>query len=234
MIETYFIKAGYQHKDKALTAQAEGAEYWTPHRLLSSRYYQYHVYTYARSLIQKFNLQSCVDVGCGSGYKLMQIIAPTGVRTMGIDQPYIIDRAKQVYPSGEWQKADFEKPVTELATKFDMILSVDVIEHLLNPDELLQYVKSLAHPDSYILISTPERDIMSGSSNDAAVNKEHIREWNQAEFRSYLESRSLEVTSIVLLPGLRFHLSRRYLSYLKHHWRKPNYNMLAVCRLHTT
>lgn len=230
MNETYFIKPGYHHKNVAPTASAEGEDYWTPYRLNTSKFYQHHVYAFARNLIKKNNLNSCVDVGCGSGYKLMEIIAPTGARVCGIDQQYIINRARTVYPGGEWIAADFERPFTEIK-KFDVVMSVDVIEHLIHPDELLKTLKAFAHSGSYILISTPERDIMSGVNNNKAINKEHIREWNRVEFAKYLESRGFEVLSMELLPAMRFHFSRRYLSYLKHHWKNRNYNMLAVCRV---
>jgi 2-polyprenyl-3-methyl-5-hydroxy-6-metoxy-1,4-benzoquinol methylase len=231
MNNNYFIKEGYIHKTVAPTAVAEGSQYWTDYRLDSSKYYQFHVYDFAKNLILNKTLTSCVDVGCGSGYKLAHIVAPVCKRCVGIDQPFIVKRCKEVYPAIEWISDDFENPHNVAGEKFDVIISADVIEHLLDPDILLNYLKSLSHPNSTVIISTPERDIMHGVSNIEAKNKEHIREWNQGEFKQYLESKGFIVDQIKLLPGLKFHLHRRYFSYLKHNYKKLNYNMMAVCRL---
>lgn len=231
MNKKYCIKEGYNHKTEAPTAVAEGLQYWTPNRLQSSKYYQYHVYTFAKKLILAKKLTSCIDIGCGSGYKLAHIIAPVCKNSVGIDQPFIVNYCKEVYPNIEWQSDDFDNPLNNKATKFDLVICADVVEHLLNPDILISYIKSLVHSNSTILISTPERDIMHGLSNMAATNKEHIREWNADEFKKYLESQDLVVDEIKLLPALRFHLNRRYFSFLKHNWSRQNYCMMAVCRL---
>lgn len=37
------------------------------------------------------------------------------------------------------------------------------------------------------MISTVDRDAARGQDNMAATNKAHVREWNQAEFHSYME-----------------------------------------------
>jgi 2-polyprenyl-3-methyl-5-hydroxy-6-metoxy-1,4-benzoquinol methylase len=231
MNNNYCIKEGYQHKTIAPTALAEGLQYWTSNRLASSKYYQYYVYKYAKDLIKKNKFSSCVDVGCGSGYKLAHIIAPHCKRTVGIDQPFIIERCKKVYPYVEWQSEDFDNPTKTTLGTFDVVLCADVIEHLLNPDILISYIKSRVKKNSVILISTPERDVMNGLDNNAAVNKEHIREWNAKEFKQYLETQGLVVDEILLQPSLRPHFHRRYFSYIKHNWNKMNYCMLAVCRL---
>jgi len=231
-MKNYFIKEGYKHKDSARTAVDSGSQYWSKYRLSSSKYYQHHVYKLAQELIIENKLNSCVDVGCGSGYKLVNLISPFCKDTTGIDQPFIIERCKKVYGENNinWLSEDFENAKIGTNKKFDLIICSDVIEHLLDPDILLNYLKSISHKDSIIIISTPERDILHGSANNSATNVEHIREWNQTELTAYIESSGFNIKGIHLLRPLKFHLNRLYFSHLKRFYKRFNYCMAIVCQ----
>lgn len=232
-MKNYFIKEGYHHKKEARTSVDEGTQYWSDSRLTSSKYYQYDVYKLARNLIKKNNFETCADVGCGSGYKLANIISPACNHATGIDQPFIIDRCKEVYSNKniEWVSDDFENPHNTFDRKFDAIICSDVIEHLIDPDVLLNYIKSIAHKDSLIIISTPERDMLSGEDNNEAVNGEHIREWNQSELVKYLEHSGFCVDEVKLLKPVKFHFSRRFFRPFLQKGKNFNYCMTIVCRL---
>ncbi len=60
--ENYFIHDGYHHRKEYLyyddTSHSDG--------------YQDEVYRYAREVAELYNLQTIVDIGCGSGYKLLK------------------------------------------------------------------------------------------------------------------------------------------------------------------
>ena len=107
--------------------------------------------------------------------------------------PHAIDQTRKRHPAQDFAADDFESPTGELGT-FDLILSIDVIEHLLNPDILLDYIAARCNPKSYILLSTPERDVYRGEDNDGSPKPEHVREWNQQEFAEYVGQR-FEVVS---------------------------------------
>ncbi|GAJ17799.1 unnamed protein product, partial [marine sediment metagenome] len=56
-----------------------------------------------------------------------------------------------------------------------------------NPDTLLEYIKLHSHPETNIILSTPERDIIQGKNSfGPPANKTHVREWNMAEFHKYI------------------------------------------------
>lgn len=74
----------------------------------------------------------------------------------------MVAAASQVYAQGRFVAADFEKPAeTDLGT-FDLIMCCGVIEHLVDPDILLSFIKAHADSETTIVLSTPERDVWRG------------------------------------------------------------------------
>jgi hypothetical protein len=67
----------------------------------------------------------------------------------------------------------------------DLVIASDVIEHVPDPDALLQYILCIA-PRSVIL-STPDRNLLRlGTHNGPPLNPTHLREWSMAELHAYL------------------------------------------------
>ena len=102
----------------------------------------------------------------------------------------------------------------ELGT-FDLVLSIDVIEYLFSPDILLDYISARVHKDSYILLSTLDRDLYRGKDSNGSPKPEHVREWDQKEFAQYIGWR-FEVVDHRLLPAFRIGW-RPFM--LKEYWR---------------
>lgn len=166
----------------------------------SSGLYQYKVYLYARKIINSNRINSVLDIGCGYGIKLKEIIYPGCSNIIGIDCEDAIKYCRNSYDFGEWYKDDIEKPVLELNRKFDMIISSDVIEHLVDPNKLLDYIKLYSHNDTQIIISTPDRDkIRCQSKVGPTINRHHVREWNMPEFNAYVKSRGVKILKHFLL-----------------------------------
>jgi 2-polyprenyl-3-methyl-5-hydroxy-6-metoxy-1,4-benzoquinol methylase len=67
----------------------------------------------------------------------------------------------------------------------DMIICADVIEHIKNPDSVLQYFEYLK--PKVIVISTPDRDLLL-NYNGPPKNPAHVREWSYKEFSEYIGS----------------------------------------------
>ena len=70
----------------------------------------------------------------------------------------------------------------------DVIVCSDVIEHLVDPDELLDYIKAISY--KYLILSTPDRDLVYKPSDEGCngppANEAHVREWNYQEFDEYI------------------------------------------------
>ena len=235
-MKTYGIKPDYEHRTVNATLEENAGDYWHANRLLLSHYAQYAVYELAATLMEEHGLRTVLDVGCGLGHKLDKLVAPHAERCVGIDQPTCIEVSKKMLPDTAitFASADFEQPGDTGLGTFDLVMSVDVIEHLLDPDLLLGFIKAHCHEDSIILISTPERDLRRGKDNRKSPKSEHVREWNRAELAAYLTGEGFDVIEHVTLPAFRVGLSA-YM--LKERWRllrkgiAYRYSQAVVCQL---
>lgn len=185
MAKSYFIKDGYRINIQPV-AFDDSAE--------ASRIYQREVYQFAAACAKRFGARTVIDIGCGYGTKLGEFFAPLGVEIVGIDGERAIDYCRTHHAFGRWFVENVEQPRFVVGGTFDLIIGVDVIEHLLDPDLLLAYMRQCAHAGTHLVLSTPERDLRRGpDSSGPPQNRAHVREWNQAEFAAYLADRGLNV-----------------------------------------
>jgi 2-polyprenyl-3-methyl-5-hydroxy-6-metoxy-1,4-benzoquinol methylase len=114
-----------------------------------------------RSLLPKSNCSSgeklrVLDLGCGNG-SLSHLIAEQGYEVTGIEQSEQgITIARRNFPNCHFIQASiYNLPFAELQRPFDIILSVEVIEHLLYPRELVRAAKKLLKPNGRLIMTTP-------------------------------------------------------------------------------
>jgi SAM-dependent methyltransferase len=172
----YFIHDSYAHRLAPQyfddTANSDG--------------WQDEVYRFAREIADKYDLRSVLDIGCGSGFKLLKHLHDR--ETIGIDVAETCALLKKRYPGRQWAISDFD---AARAFEADLVIASDVIEHLADPDALLQYIVRVA--PAYAVISTPDRNLLrSGTHNGPPSNPMHLREWSMAELHAYV-SEFLEV-----------------------------------------
>lgn len=159
---------------------------------------QYEVYQYCAKFMKENNLHSIVDVGCGSGFKLIKYLSE--FKIIGTETEPCYSLLKTKYPNNEWYLAGepensfFENPNIENA---DVVLCCDVIEHIIDPDVLLDHLLSLNA--QYYIISTPCREVLCNSAaysatykstwNGPPFNECHVREWTMNELIDYLSEK---------------------------------------------
>ncbi len=196
------LPRGYRQgvRNESLDHTGEYPDYWHPARLAMSGRYQRHVYRWAAGLVLRRGLRSVLDVGCGPGTKLAEWIEPVCASVEGMDQPSAVEIARTRCRHARLRAVDLERPAVEAERTFDLILFVDVVEHLVNPDPALAMIRSFAHPRTLVLVSTPDRDRVRGRGCREAVKREHVREWSRAEFMSFLRSRGLRPVRSRLVP----------------------------------
>jgi SAM-dependent methyltransferase len=228
----YCIKDGYEHRTTNATLEHDAGDYWSARRILYSRYSQVAVYREAVALVHRHGLKAILDVGCGTAIKLMQMLAPL-TKVTGTDQPGAVDIARQHHPLGRFVAQDFESSDAAPPGRFDLVLCADVIEHMLDPDVLLKYILAACNPQAYVVLSTPQRDVLRGPSNSRSPKQEHVREWNQAELADYLTSRGLTVVRHDLVAafsvGRSWTMWRERWRYLKKGLR-VRHTQMVVCR----
>jgi SAM-dependent methyltransferase len=165
--ENYFIKDGY------VTTIRPDAPFFDDTPFQDE--FQRPVYEFARTLA--LECDRIVDVGCGSGFKLVQFFE--GFNTVGIDLKPTVEFLRGKYPSRDWRL--FSDP----ASLGDLLICADVIEHVTDPDSLLAYLARWQSRE--VVISTPERDLLKlGTEDGPPRNRHHVREWNQEEFAAYI------------------------------------------------
>ena len=154
--------------------------------------HQDEVYRRIKKLFIEKQLKSIIDIGCGSGYKLIKYF--NEYDTIGLELPPALEYLKKKYPDKTWIYSDFNFLP---AKTYDMIISIDVIEHLKNPDDLLNYIKTLK--PKYVALCTPDRDkLVYQSRLGPSVNIAHLREWSKHEFDNYIRKHFEIIESEVL------------------------------------
>jgi len=182
-MENYEIKESYvsRGEEKFLSQQFEDPK---------QKYDPYHVraqkltYRYAYEVLAKKDYKNIVDMGTGSGILLMRFFKQDIFNTVGYDLPDNIAWLKEKYPNRKWELSDFSVIPIE---KFEMAICADVIEHILEPNAMMEWFLKVGVKD--LIISTPSRDNLNSKQNPLngpPHNKYHIREWNYGEFEKYI------------------------------------------------
>jgi len=139
--------------------------------------WQKEVYKFAKEVAVKNKFTKIVDIGTGSGYKLLENF--TDMDTLGIDLPPTVEWLRNRYPNRKW--SDLFEPVQG----YELIIASDVIEHIPDPDILLDLIEK-SNP-KLIVFSTPDRDLLRPEyHNGPPKNRAHVREWTMPEFREYI------------------------------------------------
>jgi SAM-dependent methyltransferase len=146
--------------------------------------YQKEVYLRAAELARASDARTVYDVGCGSGYKLVHYLGQYD--TTGFDVPQTLEFLRLTYPDRKWDHVPFSDRSRAPA---DLVICSDVIEHVLDPDELMEFLVSVSR--GWLVLSTPDRDReyppLSRYRLGPPHTDHHIREWSFREFRRYVE-----------------------------------------------
>lgn len=208
-MKDYSLKEGYIPNPKI-----EPANYAVDTK--TAAIYQVAVYAFAAKIVKKYNVKNILDIGCGYGEKLNRFIFPLCSDITGIDTSYFITYCKKNYSFGTWLTDDIEKPKKKLKRTFDLIITSDVIEHLENPDKLLAYIKKCSHDGTFIIFSSPNRDLVRGKNNlGPPENPYHIREWNMTEISSYLSSNGFHILEHLLVDDFEKSLFLRIVNTIR-------------------
>lgn len=171
--KNYYIKPEYQSTTEYVHYDDKACE----------DEWQLEVYLHALGLMKKYDLHSVVDVGCGSAYKLMHYLSE--YETTGLELEVNLEFLKNKYPDRVWLKSNFD---INHRIDTDVVICSDVIEHIVNPDQLIQYIQTMRF--KYLVLSTPDRDLVyeDGSKfrDGPPRNPAHVREWNFLEFNDYI------------------------------------------------
>lgn len=100
--------------------------------------------------------QRVVDIGCGNGY-LAGVLAARGYRVAGSDWSADgVELARAKHPGVEFHVASaYDDLSVVIGSDADIVVSTEVIEHLLEPRKLLRNAWKLLRPGGVLILSTP-------------------------------------------------------------------------------
>jgi 2-polyprenyl-3-methyl-5-hydroxy-6-metoxy-1,4-benzoquinol methylase len=157
--------------------------------------------------------KSVLDVACGTGYGSKMLLEAGARQVVSVDlsRPALAFGAER-YPGPGYLQADaLDLPFKHGA--FDVVISLETIEHLVDPMRFLQGVRAVLREDGQLVLSTPNRSMSDGS------NPYHIHEMTLAELLEMLEKNGFQV---IRLLGQHWALRQR-----KGLWRLKGLGRLA-------
>ncbi len=138
-----------------------------------------------------FQGKRTLDIGCGIGYGADILKASGAELVIGGD----IDFASMKYAQETYGReglsylpADAEN-LPFSPDSFDMVVCLEVIEHLKKPEKFLGAVSKILTEDGIFIVSTPNREVTNpgASLEDNPKNEHHEREYLIEEFEKLLE-----------------------------------------------
>ena len=105
--------------------------------------------------------KSALDVGCGAGL-LAEPLARLGAKVTAIDAaPELIEVAK-AHAGGQGLEIDYRyAAVEDMDGTFDLVTSMEVIEHVADPQAFLNSLAARLAPGGLMILSTPNRTAWS-------------------------------------------------------------------------
>jgi 2-polyprenyl-3-methyl-5-hydroxy-6-metoxy-1,4-benzoquinol methylase len=157
-------------------------------------------YTRLFAVVEPLGAGSLLDAGCGEGETLARLGPLLPPRTVAVDlSPEAVAFTAQRTPGAEVSR----QSVLELRfadSEFDLVLCLEVLEHLADPGAALAELSRVADRD--LVLSVPHEpwfrlgSLLRGKYVRRLGNHpEHVNHWNPRSLRAFLGTR-LEVVSL--------------------------------------
>ena len=144
-----------------------------------------------------------VDLACGEGYG-SAVLARAAASVVGVDaNPEAYEHARLKYPA-----VRFERNMIELwKGDVDCVVFLQTIEHVQDPDAVLQHIRDLIGPGGVAYVSTPNVLTLAPKGAERSGNPWHVREYRAAEYRALCERHfgSVDVQGLFHARKLRAH-----------------------------
>jgi SAM-dependent methyltransferase len=154
-------------------------------------WFQRHVAAY-RFAATRCRCRHVLDAGCGEGYG-SRLLAARAATVLGVDVAAdVIEHARSAYPPGthpgvEFRAADLSRlPLAD--SSLDVVVCLQVIEHLADVDGFLAEVARVLRPGGEFVCATPNRLTFS-PGRETPANPFHVREYAPAELVDLLGGR---------------------------------------------
>jgi 2-polyprenyl-3-methyl-5-hydroxy-6-metoxy-1,4-benzoquinol methylase len=155
-------------------------------------WYQRHLVVY-EWIRERVAGQRVIDMACGEGYGT-SVLAGSAAEAVGVDaNPEAHEHARLRYagPNVRFARAlveTFDEPA-------DAVVFLQTIEHVQNPDEVLERFKVLvaASTSPSVIVSTPNVLTLAPEGAEKSGNPWHVKEYRPDEFRMLLDAHFSQV-----------------------------------------
>ncbi len=118
---------------------------------------------------------SVLDIGCGGGL-VCEPMSRLGARVTGIDADRQAIAAAQAHAAQSGLSIDYQAVTTaDLKKQYDVVLALEVIEHVADTDQFMKEVAALVKPDGLAILSTLNRTAKSYALGIVAA--EYLLRW---------------------------------------------------------
>jgi SAM-dependent methyltransferase len=145
-------------------------------------WFQRHLVVY-RWIAERVGGRRVVDLACGEGYGSAEL-AGAAASVVGVDaNPEAFEHARAKY-----RDVVFERNMIELwQGDVDCVVFLQTIEHVPDPDAVLEHVRELIGPDGVAYVSTPNVLTLAPKGAERSGNPWHVREYRPEEYRALCE-----------------------------------------------
>lgn len=171
--------------------------------------YEYSSHTLVNSIIRGVN-QNILDIGCGPG--AIEALANTkDNKFIGLDR--VVCRNRHYFTQFIIHNLEERLPFkSNPPDVFDYILMLDILEHLINADQVLQDVYNIAAPETKIVISVPNvaniyvrLSLLLGYfeyTDRGILDKTHVRFYTETSLKRWVAEQGFEVeqTLYTIIP----------------------------------
>jgi 2-polyprenyl-6-hydroxyphenyl methylase/3-demethylubiquinone-9 3-methyltransferase len=163
--------------------------------------------------------KSALDVGCGAGL-FDEPLARLGAEVTAIDAAAELIEAAKAHAAGQGLAIDYRHAAVEdIGGSFDLVTSMEVIEHVADPQAFLKSLSARLAPGGLLVLSTPNRTALSrilmitiaeGIGRIPKGTHDHARFITPDEMKAMLTAAGLAVIDcegIAFSPTRGLHLS---------------------------
>jgi 2-polyprenyl-3-methyl-5-hydroxy-6-metoxy-1,4-benzoquinol methylase len=146
-----------------------------------------------------------VDMACGEGYG-SDVLAGSAARVVGVDaNPEAHEHARLRYRRPNLR---FERDLVEsFSEPCDAVVFLQTIEHVEDPDAILEHFKAMLAPGGVAYVSTPNLLTLAPPGAKKSDNPWHVKEYRASEFRALCEAHfpRVELLGLFHARKLRLH-----------------------------
>jgi len=150
-----------------------------------------HVRRYIKKLMRPLQFESVLDVGCGQGALLGDVVAEfRDIEPHGVDiSASAIELALRRVPHGQFAVLNIEREHTECS--YDLIICSEVLEHIDDDDAAIRNLRRMCR--RYLLVSTLQGRMRRFEPEQVG----HVRNYARGELTAKLRNAGFEIVKAV-------------------------------------